>query len=73
MKVSSDSVKAKSLRNSSVELLRIISMVMIVFHHFAVHGGFKWDANAVTIPHFWYNFIIMGGKIGVDIFVLISG
>ena len=63
----------RQIRNSSIELLRIISMFMIVFHHFAVHGGFEWNVNELTIPHFWYNFIMMGGKIGVDIFVLISG
>lgn len=60
-------------RNSSIELLRIIAMVMIVFHHFSVHGGFDFDYRVITIPRLWYNFIIMGGKIGVDIFVLISG
>ena len=60
-------------RNSSIELLRIIAMIMIVFYHFAVHGGFQWDASAVPLTRFWYNFIIMGGKIGVDIFVIISG
>lgn len=60
------------VRDSSIELLRIIAMIMIVFHHFAIHGGFEWSA-AGSIPHFWYNFIIMGGKIGVNIFVLISG
>lgn len=48
-------------------------MIMIVFHHFAIHGGFEWESQSITIPHFWYNFIIMGGQIGVDIFVLISG
>ena len=46
---------------------------MIVFHHFAVHGTFYWEADSVTIPHFWYNLIVMGGKIGVDVFILISG
>ena len=60
------------VRNSSIELLRIISMIMIVFHHFAYHGGFSFGAS-VSITHFWYNFIIMGGKVGVNIFVLISG
>ena len=60
-------------RQSNIELLRIISMLMIVFHHFAVHGGLKWETPSVTIPFFWYNFIVMGGKIGVNIFVLISG
>lgn len=48
-------------------------MVMIVFHHFAIHGKFIWKASDITIPHFWYNLIVMGGKIGVDVFVLISG
>lgn len=60
-------------RNSSLEFLRIISMVMIVFYHYACHGGFEWGTNELNIPHFWYNFISMGGKVGVDIFVLISG
>lgn len=63
----------RSPRNSSLELLRIILMIMIVFHHFAAHSGFEWDNSSLSIPHFWYNFIYMGGKIGVDIFVLISG
>ena len=70
-------VNNTSPRNSSFELLRIISMVMIVFHHFAVNfavrGGWEWDVPSLSISHLWYNFIIMGGKIGVDIFVLISG
>ena len=60
-------------RQTNIELLRIVSMLMIVFHHFAVHGGFEWEPSDVTLPHFYYNFIEMGGKIGVDIFVLISG
>lgn len=67
------SISVRLTRNSSIELLRIISMIMITFHHFAYHGGFEWAENELTIPHYWYNFIVMGGKIGVDIFVLISG
>lgn len=64
--------KKTMYRNSSIELLRIISMVMIMFHHFAYHGNFEWNYNEITIPHLWYNFILMGGKVGVNIFVLIS-
>ena len=64
--------KKLNIRNSSIELLRIISMIMIVFHHFAVHGGFEFGTT-LSITHLWYNLIVMGGKIGVDIFVLISG
>lgn len=60
-------------RQSNFELLRIVAMVMIVFHHFAFHGGFKFDSTTLSIPRFWFNFIIMGGKTGVNIFVLISG
>lgn len=66
-------VEDRKKRNSSFELLRIISMVMIVFYHFAIHGGFEFSGTEFTIPYFWYSFILMGGKIGVDVFVLISG
>ena len=62
-----------SNRNSSIELLRIVSMIMIVFHHFARHGEFQFWNYELSVPKLWYNFIIMGGKIGVNIFVLISG
>ena len=65
--------KTTSVRNSSIELLRILSMIMIVFHHFAKHGEFQFVDYEMTGPKLWYNFIIMGGKIGVNIFVLISG
>lgn len=60
-------------RESNFELLRIVAMVMIIFHHFSFHGGFVFDNTTLSIPRFWYNFIIMGGKTGVNIFVLISG
>lgn len=61
------------VRDSSIELLRIVAMIMIVFHHFAVHGGFQWGTASVPLTRFWYNFIFMGGKIGVNVFVIISG
>lgn len=61
------------VRDSSIELLRIIAMILIVFHHFALHGGFEWASSSISIPRFWYNLIIMGGKIGVNVFVLVSG
>ena len=66
-------LKQRKTRNSSIELLRIIAMIMIIFHHFAIHGEFNWSASFVSIPRLWYNFIFMGGKIGVNIFVIISG
>lgn len=60
-------------RESNLELLRIFAMVMIVFHHFAVHGNFNFDTENISINLLWHVFILMGGKIGVNIFVLISG
>ena len=63
----------KGMRNSSIELLRIISMVMIVACHFATHSGFTYNSHTLSIPRFWLSFIEMGGKVGVDVFILISG
>ncbi len=60
-------------RQSNLELLRIVAMILIVIFHFAIHGGFDYKTVGITIPRLWYNFILMGGKVGVDIFVLISG
>lgn len=48
-------------------------MIMIIFHHFAIHGGFEYESTTLSIPRFWYNLIFMGGKIGVNLFVLITG
>ena len=61
------------IRNSSIELLRIVAMVMIVSCHFATHGGFSFNSSSLSIPQLWWNFIEMGGNLGVNIFVLISG
>lgn len=63
----------RKTRKSSIELLRIFSMLMIVFYHLAVHGDFNYGINEITIPRCWFNLISIGGKIGVDVFVLISG
>lgn len=60
-------------RQSNIELLRIVAMILIVAHHFSVHGGFEFPASSVTVNKLWIQFIQIGGKIGVNIFVLISG
>lgn len=48
-------------------------MILIVAHHFAVHSEFNFSADALSPEKLYIQFIQMGGKIGVDIFVLISG
>lgn len=66
-------LKVSNKRQSNIELLRIIAMILIVAHHFSVHGGFVFSASEVTLNKLWIQFIQIGGKIGVNIFVLISG
>lgn len=60
------------VRQSNIELLRILSMIMIIAHHVGVHSGFSFDAG-IHINEFWVLLLKIGGKIGVNVFVLISG
>lgn len=59
-------------RDSNIELLRILAMIMIVAHHFSVHGNFQSDSVSF-VNNIWLKILFSGGKIGVDIFILISG
>ena len=61
-----------SKRNSNIELLRIISMIMIVLHHYTVHNG----VNNIELPFGINKFLLETsalGNIGVIIFILITG
>ncbi|WBB07059.1 acyltransferase [Streptococcus alactolyticus] len=69
----SSGCKLKRHRYSNIELLRIISMILIVAHHFSVHGGFDFSSTSFSVNRLYIQFLAMGGKIGVDIFVIISG
>lgn len=60
-------------RQSNIELLRILAMVMIVAHHLGVHSDFDFTGNMLLVNRLWIHFLQMGGKIGVNLFVLISG
>lgn len=67
-----DTKNACSNRNSAVELLRILAMLMIVLSHACVHGGFDF-----TKEHTFFNKFIVQcgnlGNLGVDIYVIITG
>ena len=71
--VSSPANSRSSTRQSNIELLRIIVMVMILGCHFATHGKFQFDSQTITISRLGWNFLEMGGNFGVVVFVLISG
>lgn len=70
---SADLKNRLSERQSNFELLRIFTMIAIVANHFASHGGFDFESGSITANVLWLQFIKLGGKIGVDVFVLISG
>ena len=59
-------------RNSNLELLRIVSMILIILHHYAVHGNFVWTADD-GVNQIIVQIISLGGKIGVNCFLLITG
>ncbi|RMW51112.1 acyltransferase [Lactiplantibacillus pentosus] len=72
----------KKQRNSNIELLRIVAMFLIVLHHAIVHGGLdKTTIDFYTIPNllshgatiFSLQSLVVLGKMGVAIFVLITG
>ncbi|WP_294149209.1 acyltransferase [uncultured Selenomonas sp.] len=60
-------------RSSNIEILRILAMLMIVMHHFAIHSGFTFPDPAWSWNRLFVQSMSFGGKIGVDIFVIISG
>lgn len=66
-------MEAVKKRDSNIELLRIIAMLMIIAHHFAVHGGFFFQNRQITGNMLFLQWLSIGGKIGVNLFVLISG
>lgn len=58
-------------RNSSFELLRIISMYLIVVHHFVVHG-ITQIGNTHGLKRLTMLLMQSGGKVGVNVFVMIG-
>lgn len=60
-------------RNSSIELLRIIAMLMILSHHFVFHNRSALASFPMTPGREILSFVFLGaGKIGVVIFFSIS-
>lgn len=68
-------------RNSNIECLRIIAILMIVFHHCVVHGvienpllpNFYFWNNSLTLNRIITLLFAPGGSVGIGIFFLITG
>ena len=67
-----------TLRESNIELFRIITMILIVAHHFVVNSGLTSAEGPIyTDPLSWRSLflLVLGawGKIGINCFVVITG
>lgn len=65
----------KTERNSNLELYRIIVMLLIVMHHYVLHGGLLAVAasDPLSVRSVFFHFIGAWGKTGINCFVLITG
>ena len=63
---------SKNQRNSNLELLRILSMVFIVSCHFVSNGFLDYNLVISNPNNYLIYFLDLFGKVGVDIFILIS-
>ena len=69
----STTASAKPMRNSSIELLRMLSMLMIISHHFLTHNYTNIERAADNpLDYAFLFFMRNGGKVGVIIFFTIS-
>ena len=64
----------KKERNSSLELLRILCIILIIMHHYHVHGGFPspgWEN--FSIPYTFIQIAGLFGRASCAVFALITG
>ena len=57
-------------RKSNFELLRVLSILLIVSYHYVFHGGLKFQG--ITVNKIINDIFYMFGELGVNCFILIS-
>lgn len=67
--------ESASLRNSNLELFRILTMLLIVAHHYVVNSGVLNEVYAHPLAGRSVFLLLLGawGKTGINCFVLITG
>ena len=50
-----------------------MSMLLIIMHHYTLHGGFHLYTSHVSLNTIFLHYLLAGGKLGVNCFVLITG
>lgn len=63
----------KKERNSSLELLRIISMLLIIAYHYVIHGNFTFTLENNAFAVAYLKVISTFGKPACAVFALITG
>ena len=66
----------RGVRSSNIELFRILSMLMIVAHHYVVNSGLLdciEKQARLGVKDYFLLLFGWGGKTGIDCFVLITG
>lgn len=63
----------KQKRDTNFELLRILSMVMIIILHFNMHGGILDGVEMYSKKYFFFYFLEYACLIAVNLYVMISG
>lgn len=66
----------RGYRDSSIELLRIVTMLVIVAHNYVVNSGIISEITSENVLQFNSLFCLVfgwGGKTGINCFVLITG
>lgn len=68
-------VPIAKMRDSNIELFRIVLMLMIIAHHYVVNSGITdlFDYNNITGNMVFFQFFGWGGKTGINCFLLITG
>ena len=69
-------VTDKVNRDSGIELFRIITMLVIVAHHYVVNSGIQeaiFSSGSLSANHIFLLLFGWGGKTGINCFVLITG
>lgn len=74
-KARSDAMSGRRHRNSNLELMRIILMLLVIAHHYVVNSGVSsnWTAGVYTSNAALLIFYGMWGKICINSFVMITG
>ena len=69
-------MKKENTRNSNIELFRIITMLVIIAHHYVVNSGIAdilFSNSSMGVKNIFYLIFGCGGKTGINCFVLITG